>query len=56
MTLLDVELEQLLGSDTVVARLQSAVTADDIRAALKDMPGVKVTLDREVTIEFAPVP
>ena len=54
VTLLDVNLDQLLGSETLIAQLQAAKTADDVKAALKDAPGLKIALDREVTIEFTP--
>lgn len=52
VTLLDVDLDQLLGNEAVMTRLQGAKTAEDLKAAIKDVPGVKVNLDREVTIEF----
>ena len=52
VTLLEVDLDQVLGNQAVLARLQSAKTSDDVRAALTDVPGLKMTLDREVTIEF----
>jgi hypothetical protein len=54
VTLLDVNLDQLLGNEAVLAKLQAATNAEEIRAALKDTPGLKITLDREVTIEFTP--
>lgn len=54
VTLLDVNVDQLLGDETVVARLQSAQSNEDLKAALKDVPGLKIVLDREVTIEFTP--
>jgi hypothetical protein len=54
VTLVDVDLDQLLGNDALIARLQATTSADEIRAAVKDAPGVKITLDREVTIEFTP--
>jgi len=54
VTLVDVDLDQLLGNDALIARLQATTSADEIRAAVKDAPGVKITLDHEVTIEFTP--
>lgn len=54
VTLVDIDLDRLLGNDALIARLQAATSADDIRAAVKDAPGVKITLDRAVTIEFTP--
>jgi hypothetical protein len=54
VTLVDVNLDELLANEALMARLQAAKSADDLRAALKDAPNLKVTLDREVTIEFTP--
>jgi hypothetical protein len=54
VTLLDVNLDELLGNEALMTKLQSARTADDLRAALKDAPGIRMVLDREVTIEFTP--
>jgi hypothetical protein len=54
VTLLDVELDKLLGNEAVLLKLQAAKTTDDVKAALKDVPGVKAVLEREVTIEFTP--
>jgi len=38
----------------VIAKLQAATTPDEVKAALMDLPGLKIPLDREVTIEFTP--
>jgi hypothetical protein len=54
VSLLDVNLDQLLGNEAFMTRLQEARTADEVKAALRDVPGLKLTLDREVTIEFTP--
>jgi hypothetical protein len=54
VTLVDVNLDQLLGNDALLARLQDAKGADEIKAALQAVPNLKLTLDREVTIEFTP--
>lgn len=54
VTLIDVDLDLLLNSDTALSRLQAARSAEDVKAILKDNPGVKVNLDPEITIEFAP--
>jgi hypothetical protein len=54
VTLLDVNLDQVLGNEAVIAKLQAASTPDELKAALTDLPGLKIPLDREVTIEFTP--
>jgi len=54
VTLVDVNLDDLLGNAALLAKLQSARSADDLRAALKEAPGIRMVLDHEVTIEFMP--
>ncbi len=54
VTVLEVDLDEVLRDETVVARLQAAKTPDDLRAAIKDVPGLKLTLEKEITIEFSP--
>jgi hypothetical protein len=54
VTLLDVNLDDLLGNEVLMTKLQGARTADDLRAALKEAPGIRMVLEREVTIEFTP--
>ena len=54
VTLLEVDLDQILKDDTLLARLQAAKTQDEAKAAIKDAPGLKINLDREITIEFTP--
>jgi hypothetical protein len=54
VTLLDVNLDQVLTNEALLARLQASKTPEEIKAALTDVPGLKIALDREVTIEFTP--
>jgi hypothetical protein len=54
VTLLDVNLDQVLKDETLLPRMQAAKTADDMKAILKDAPGLKINLEREITIEFTP--
>jgi hypothetical protein len=54
VTLLEVDLDQVLKDETLVARVQAAQTPDEMKAALKDVPGLKLTLEPEITIEFTP--
>lgn len=52
--LLDVNLDQLLANEAVLGKLQGATSPDEVKEALTGVPGLKITLDREVTIEFTP--
>ena len=54
VTLLDVNLDQVLTNEALLMKLQGSTTPAEIKAALTDVPGLKITLDREVTIEFTP--
>jgi hypothetical protein len=54
VTLLDVNVDELLGDDTLLSRLQGAKTQDEAKQILAGVPGVKVNLDPEITIEFTP--
>jgi hypothetical protein len=54
VTLIDIDFDQLLADDAVLARLQGAKTQDEAKAVLAELPGVKVNLDPQITIEFAP--
>jgi hypothetical protein len=56
VTLLDVDLDQVLKDDALAQRLQAAKTPDELKAVLKDVPGLKLTLEKEITIEFTPRP
>jgi hypothetical protein len=53
VTLLEVDLDQMLKDDTLVPRLQAAKTQDEMKAIIKDAPGLKINFDREITVEFA---
>jgi hypothetical protein len=53
VTVLDVDVDQLL-SDTTLARLRTAQTSEEARAALADSPGVKINFESKLTIEFTP--
>ena len=52
VTLLDVDLDQLLKDPTLLSRVRAAQTADDMKAVLKGAPGLKLNFEREITIEF----
>ena len=53
VSIVDIEFDQFLHDDTL-RRLQGARTVDDAKAALKESPGVKISFDPEITIEFTP--
>jgi hypothetical protein len=54
VTLLDVDLDRLLSDSTATSRMNEAKTMEDVKAAIKDVPGLKVHVDPEITIEFTP--
>ncbi len=54
VTLLDVNLDQLLKDETFLPRIQAAKTADEMKAILQEAPGLKINFDRAITIEFTP--
>ena len=53
IVLLDVQLDQLF-SEAGFARLAALKSVDDLKAFVKDTPGVKITLEPEVSVEFKP--
>lgn len=54
VTLLDVNLDQVLANEALIAQIQAAKTPEETKAALTGVPGLRIVLDREVTIEFTP--
>ena len=54
VTLFDFDLDALLNDEAALARLQAAKTAGESAEALKGVKGIKVNLERDITIEFAP--
>jgi len=54
VTLLEANVDEVLGNQAFLQQLQAAKTPDEAREALKNVPGLKIALDREVTIEFTP--
>jgi len=52
VTLVDVNIDSLLSDDTLLQRLQTARTPEETKTILKSVPGLKVNLDPEITIEF----
>jgi len=54
VTLLDVNLDQVLANEALIAQVQAAKTPEEIKTALTGVPGLRIALEREVTIEFTP--
>jgi hypothetical protein len=54
VTLLEVDLDEVLKDETLLPRLQAAKSNDEARAILQNATGLKINLDRDITIEFTP--
>jgi hypothetical protein len=52
VTLLEVDLDEVLKDEALIARLKAATTQDEAKAAVRAAAGVKINLDREITVEF----
>jgi hypothetical protein len=56
VTLLDIDLDEVLRDETLVPRVQAAAaTPAAAKAVLMSAKGMKINLDPEITIEFTPV-
>jgi len=54
VTLLEVDLDEALKDETLIARLKAATTQEEAKTAVRAAAGVKINLDREITVEFTP--
>jgi hypothetical protein len=54
VTVLEVDVDRALGNESLISRLRAGRTVDEYWSAIKEVPGVKVTLEREIVIEFEP--
>jgi hypothetical protein len=54
VTLLEVDLDEVLKDETLIARLKAATTQDEAKAAVRAAAGLKINLDREISVEFTP--
>jgi hypothetical protein len=54
VTLLDVDVDRAAADPDLAKKLQSARTQEQAKAALNSLPGLRITLDPEITIEFSP--
>ena len=52
VTLLEVDLDEVLKDETLLPRLQAAKTQDEAKAIVLGATGLKINLDRDITIEF----
>ena len=53
VTLLEIDMGQLMADETILQKLQGAASLEDAKAMLKGVKGVKLNPDREVSVEFA---
>ena len=54
VTLLEVDLDEVLKDETLIARLSAAKTEHEVMEVMKHATGLKINLDREITVEFSP--
>jgi len=54
VTLLEVDLDEVLKDDTLLPRLQAAKSEDEAKAVVQNARGLKINLTRDITIEFTP--
>jgi hypothetical protein len=54
VTLLEIDLDQALSDETLIPRLQAAKTQDEAKAVITGVAGLKINLDRDITVEFTP--
>jgi hypothetical protein len=54
VTLIDVDIDRAAADPDLARKLRTGTTQPEIKAALNSIPGLKITLDPEITIEFAP--
>jgi hypothetical protein len=52
VTLVDVDIDRAAADPDLAKKLQTGTTQPEIKAALNSIPGLKITLDPEITIEF----
>jgi hypothetical protein len=54
VTLLEVDLDEILKDETLVPRLTGAKTQEEVMAIMRTAAGLKINLEREITVEFTP--
>lgn len=48
VTVMEVDVDQVLGNQVLISRLRAGRTVDDYWSAIRDVPGLKVTLEPTV--------
>jgi hypothetical protein len=54
VTLIDLDIDKAGSDPDLVKKLQSPKTLEDAKAAINSVPGLKITLDPEISITFTP--
>jgi len=54
VTLLEIDLDEILKDETLVPRLQAAKTREEGKDILSRASGLKINFDRDITVEFTP--
>lgn len=54
VTLIDFDIDKAASDPDLVRKLQSPKTPEEIKASVNSVPGIKLTLDPEISITFAP--
>ena len=54
VTLLDIDLDEILQDETLIPRLQAAKTREEGKEILGKAKGLKINWDRDITVEFTP--
>ena len=54
VTLIDLDIDKAASDPDLVKKLQAPKTLDDAKTAINSVPGLKITLDPEISIVFAP--
>ena len=54
VTLIDLDIDKAASDPDLVKKLQSPKTLEDAKSAINSVPGLKITLDPEISITFTP--
>ena len=52
---MEVDLDEVLKDETLLTRLGAATTVEELKAIVRNAPGLKISLDRDITVEFTPI-
>ncbi len=53
VTLIDIDIDRAAADPGLASKLQGAKTQDEMKAAINSIPGLRINLEPEITIEFA---